>query len=96
MLRGKPKSEFKTEQDAPRAPTDGSLQSPPVFVSPCRTGRMQDRVDAYTFYFMGKQYNKVEKRRRRAAYLSRKKLKAKAPVVKPKARRTKKAEAAAS
>ena len=43
---------------------------------------------------MGKQYNKIEKRRRRAAYLNRKKLKAKTPVVKPKARRTKKAEAA--
>jgi hypothetical protein len=48
------------------------------------------------FYPMGKQYNKVEKRRRRAAYLNRKKLKAKAPVVKPKARRTKKADSAAS
>ena len=45
---------------------------------------------------MGKQYNKVEKRRRRAAYLNRKKLKAKAPVMKPKARRTKKADSAAS
>jgi hypothetical protein len=45
---------------------------------------------------MGKQYNKIEKRRRRAAYLNRKKLKAKAPVVKPKARRTKKSDSAAS
>ncbi len=46
--------------------------------------------------FMGKQYNKIEKRRRRAAYLERKKAKAKLPVVKTKARRSsKKAEQAA-
>lgn len=45
---------------------------------------------------MGKQYNKIEKRRRRAAYLERKKNKAKLPVVKTKARRSsKKSEAAA-
>jgi hypothetical protein len=45
---------------------------------------------------MGKQYNKIEKRRRRDAYLERKKAKAKQPVVKSKARRTsKKTEAAA-
>jgi hypothetical protein len=45
---------------------------------------------------MGKQYNKIEKRRRRAAYLERKKNKAKLPVIKSKARRTtKKTEAAA-
>ena len=96
MLRGKLKSESKTERDGPTARLKGSRHSSPLFVSPCRTGRMQDRLLDQIFYFMGKQYNKVEKRRRRAAYLSRKKLKAKAPVVKPKARRTKKAEAAAS
>jgi len=31
---------------------------------------------------MGKQYNKIEKRRRRAAYLSRRKEKAKQPIAK--------------
>jgi hypothetical protein len=45
--------------------------------------------------FMGKQYNKVEKRRRRAAYLERLKARAKEAAIKPKARRTKKTEAAA-
>ena len=45
--------------------------------------------------FMGKQYNKVEKRRRRAAYLERLKTRAKEAAIKPKARRTKKSEAAA-
>ncbi len=46
---------------------------------------------------MGKQYNKIEKRRRRAAYLERKKAKSKLPVVKTKARRaSKKSEAVAS
>ena len=45
---------------------------------------------------MGQQYNKVEKRRRRAAYLNRLKIRAKEAASKPKARRTKKAEAAAS
>ena len=47
---------------------------------------------------MGKQYNKVEKKRRRMAYLERKKAKAKAPGVKAKAVKKpvkKKAEAAA-
>lgn len=45
---------------------------------------------------MGKQYNKTEKRRRRSAYLERKKNKAKLAAVKPKARRpSKKSEAAA-
>jgi hypothetical protein len=43
---------------------------------------------------MGKQYNKIEKRRRRAAYLQRKATKAKEMAAKPKARRVKKAEAA--
>lgn len=44
---------------------------------------------------MGKQYNKTEKRRRRNAYLERKKVKAKEQALKPKSRRTpKKAEAA--
>ena len=44
--------------------------------------------------FMGQQYNKVEKRRRRAAYLNRLKIRAKEAASKPKARRTKKAEVA--
>ncbi|MEY5026205.1 MAG: hypothetical protein RLZZ244_1733 [Verrucomicrobiota bacterium] len=44
---------------------------------------------------MGKQINKIEKRRRRAAYLERKKLKAKELASKPKGRRAvKKTEAA--
>lgn len=43
---------------------------------------------------MGKQYNKTEKRRRRSAYLQRKAAKAKELAAKPKARRTKKVEAA--
>jgi hypothetical protein len=43
---------------------------------------------------MGQQYNKVEKRRRRAAYLNRLKLRAKEAASKPKVRRTKKTEAA--
>lgn len=43
---------------------------------------------------MGKQYNKMEKRRRRAAYLNRLKLRAKEAAAKPKVRRTKKVEAA--
>jgi hypothetical protein len=43
---------------------------------------------------MGKQSNKVEKRRRRAAYLNRLKLRAKEAALKPKVRRAKKAEAA--
>ncbi len=44
---------------------------------------------------MGKQYNKVEKRRRRAAYLERLKARAKEAAHKPKVRRTKKVEAVA-
>jgi len=32
---------------------------------------------------MGKQHNKVDKRKRRAAYLKRKKAAAKAPTIKP-------------
>ena len=44
---------------------------------------------------MGKQYNKVEKRRRRAAYVERLKTRAKEAAIKPKARRTKKSEAVA-
>ncbi|MEI6714488.1 MAG: hypothetical protein WCO60_12095 [Verrucomicrobiota bacterium] len=45
---------------------------------------------------MGKQYNKIEKRRRRAAYLERKSAKAKELALKPKPRRiSKKVEAAA-
>jgi hypothetical protein len=51
------------------------------------------------FSIMGKQYNKVEKKRRRLAYLARKKAKAKAPGSKVKAVKKpapkKKAEAAA-
>lgn len=43
---------------------------------------------------MGKQYNKIEKRRRRAAYLNRVKLRAKDAANKPKPRRSKKADAA--
>jgi hypothetical protein len=43
---------------------------------------------------MGKQYNKIEKRRRRAAYLNRLKLRAKEAASKPKTRRAKKTEAA--
>jgi hypothetical protein len=43
---------------------------------------------------MGKQYNKLEKRRRRAAYLNRVKLRAKEAATKPKSRRGKKTEAA--
>jgi hypothetical protein len=43
---------------------------------------------------MGKQYNKLEKRRRRAAYLNRVKLRAKEAAHKPKPRRSKKTEAA--
>lgn len=69
---------------------------PASFVYPCRSLWEQATLSDSLFYPMGKQYNKVEKRRRRAAYLNRKKLKAKAPVVKPKARRTKKADSAAS
>ena len=43
---------------------------------------------------MGKQYNKIEKRRRRAAYLQRKAQKAKELASKPRSRRVKKAESA--
>jgi hypothetical protein len=43
---------------------------------------------------MGQQSNKIEKRRRRAAYLERLKTRAKEAAAKPKARRSKKAEAA--
>jgi hypothetical protein len=43
---------------------------------------------------MGKQYNKIEKRRRRAAYLNRVKLRAKDAANKPKPRRSKKTDAA--
>ncbi len=43
---------------------------------------------------MGKQYNKIEKRRRRAAYLQRKAQKAKEQASKPRSRRVKKAESA--
>ncbi|RFC43695.1 MAG: hypothetical protein DVB28_001383 [Verrucomicrobia bacterium] len=39
---------------------------------------------------MGQQSNKIEKRRRRAAYLERLKTRAKEAAVKPKARRVKK------
>ncbi len=46
---------------------------------------------------MGKQYNKTEKKRRRMAYIERKKAKAAANGYKPKAKRsTKKKPAAAS
>ncbi|MEK0445875.1 MAG: hypothetical protein RLZZ399_1196 [Verrucomicrobiota bacterium] len=46
---------------------------------------------------MGKQYNKIEKRRRRNAYIARKAAKAKELASKPKARRSaRKTEAAAS
>ena len=43
---------------------------------------------------MGQQSNKLEKRRRRAAYLERVKARAKEAAAKPKVRRTKKAETA--
>ena len=43
---------------------------------------------------MGQQSNKIEKRRRRAAYLERLKARAKEAAVKPKARRAKKVAAA--
>ncbi len=43
---------------------------------------------------MGKQYNKLEKRRRRAAYLNRLKIRAKEAAAKPKVRRSRKAESA--
>lgn len=43
---------------------------------------------------MGQQSNKIQKRRRRAAYLERLKTRAKEAALKPKARRSKKSEAA--
>ena len=59
-------------------------------------GRVSHKYAAHFSLHMGKQYNKVEKKRRRQAYLERKKAKAKASG-KAKAKRPakKKAEAAA-
>lgn len=91
---------------APRASIEEALcafaplcEAPPVFRIKRLTHRLLSRNSrASLSNYMGKQYNKVEKRRRRMAYLERKKAKAKAGAAasKPKAKKPaarKKAEA---